>query len=472
MKEQYEKNSDIEMQNTETRLSAKRMSSGRRSMALTEGKPMQVILVFAVPLLIGQLFQLFYGLVDTRIVGEILGETSLAAVGATSPLSDLLIGMMNGFTNGLAIIIATFYGARDEKHMRRALGGTILLGMGGALAVSALSITGLPVIMKFLNVDQEILGQAKQYITVILLGLVCATAYNVCAAILRAIGDSFTPLLFLILASFLNIGLDYLFIGGIGLGVMGAALATVIAQTISAVLCFFYMRWRYPFLKLEKGDFVRDGEVYHKLLASGCSMAFMISFVQLGTLALQTSINHFGTKTIVAHTAARKATGVFMLPFSILGTSLATFCGQNLGANKPERIREGILKAVLVAWVWSLGVMAVTYLAAPSIISLITASKDPEVLATASGYLRFDTLFYFVPAVISIFRNSMQGFGDTRTPVFSSALELIGKVAVVLFLTPRIAYRGIIVAEPIVWVIMVIPLIVNMFRNPAMKNSR
>lgn len=434
-------------------------------MQLTKGSPLKVILIFAIPIMIGQLFQLFYGLVDTRIVGEILGETSLAAVGATSTLSDLLIGLMNGFTNGLAIIIATFCGAKDEKGMRRALGGTILLGMGGAVLISAVSLLSLPVLLRFLNVEQEILPQAKQYISIILAGLVCATAYNVCAAILRAIGDSFTPLLFLILASFLNIGLDYLFIGGLGFGVAGAALATVIAQSVSAFLCFLYMRRRYPMLRLAKEDFQPHKDIYRKLLASGVSMAFMVSFVQMGTLALQTSINTFGTKVIVAHTAARKATSLFMLPFSILGTSLATFCGQNLGANKPERIKEGILKSVLLAWGWCILVIAVTYSWAPRIIHAITASNDGEVLSTASRYLRFDTLFYFVTAVISIFRNSMQGFGDTKTPVFSSSLELVGKVAVVFFLTPRIGYQGIIVAEPIVWIIMVIPLVVNMYRR-------
>lgn len=440
--------------------------------SLTEGNVVAGILQFAFPLLIGQLFQLFYSLVDVRIVGEILGEHSLAAVGATTTLSDLLIGFLNGFTNGLAIIIATAYGADDKKRIKKALGGTLFLGTMGAVIVTVLSLFFLNRILAFLHVQGEFLAEARSYIEVILAGLLCAAMYNVCAGILRAIGDSFTPLLFLILASISNIILDYLLIGTCGFGVKGAAYATVISQAMAAVLCFVYMRKRYPMLRISLADLLPERQLAAKLLTSGISMAFMISFVQLGTLALQTSINTFGEKIIVAHTAARKATGMFMLPFSVLGTSLATFCGQNLGAGKTERIREGILKAVAITWGWCLLVILFTRWRAPWLIETITASSDPEILSAACRYLRFDTCFYFVPAVISLFRNSMQGFGDTRTPVFSSMLELLGKVGVVLFLTPKIAYDGIIVAEPIVWIIMVIPLVIGMFCNPAFRKNK
>ena len=438
---------------------------GKKQLSLTEGNILNGILRFAFPLLIGQIFQLFYGLVDVRVVGEILGEDSLAAVGATTTLSDLLVGFLNGFTNGLAITIATFFGAKNEKYVRKALAGTIVLGISSALIISMLSLMFLGRILKFLNISENLIPSSKQYIQVILAGLVCAAIYNVCAAVLRAIGDSFTPLLFLIFSSLTNIALDYFLVGGAGLGVAGAAYATVISQALSALLCFLYARKRYPSLKLGRADFVPERALYVKMLASAVSMAFMISFVQLGTLALQTSINTFGEKTIVAHTAARKCTSMFMLPFAVLGSALATFCGQNLGAGKRERIKTGILRAVAVTWVWCVFVIAITYLWGAELVKMIIASSDREIIGTACRYLRFDTLFYFVPAVISLFRNSMQGLGDTKTPVFSSMLELLGKIAVVLFLTPKLAYDGIIVAEPMVWIIMVIPLIVGMFRK-------
>ncbi len=436
---------------------------------LTVGKPIKLILTFAIPLLIGQLFQLFYSLVDTRIVGSTLGDVSLAAVGATTTLSDMLISMLNGFINGSAIIVATYFGAKDEKHMKKAMGGTVLLGAGLAIFVSIVCLLFLNPILRLLNIGEDIIGQSKAYISIILAGLIAATLYNICAALLRAIGDSFTPLIFLVIASFLNIFLDYTFIKFLHMGVAGAAFATVISQAVSAILCFLYMRKKYPDLMLTREDFKVSQSVYHKMITTGSSMAFMSSFVTLGTLALQTSINTFGTNIIVAHTAARKATSIFMLPFSVLGQTLATYCGQNLGAGKYSRIKRGIRDTVLITFVWCTGVMIVAHTISPVIIKAITATTEVEVIETATRYLKINTIFYYVPAVICLFRNSMQGFGDSKTPVFSSAIELVGKVAIALFLAPAIGYMGIIVSEPIVWALMVIPLIVNMLRNPIFK---
>ncbi len=200
-------------------------------------------------------------------------------------------------------------------------------------------------------------------------------------------------------------------------------------------------------------------------------MAFMIAFVNIGTVALQVTINTFDTPIITAHTGARKATSIFMMPFGILGTTLATYCGQNLGAAKYERIKAGILQTLYITLVWCVIVTIVSYTVGSQLIHLITASTEKEVLDTAAKYLRINTSFYGVPAVICLFRNAMQGFGDSKTPVFSSFLELLGKVLIAFFLAPQIGYIGIIISEPIVWCIMVIPLIVNMLRNPLWKNQ-
>lgn len=438
---------------------------------LTTGKPIKIILLFAIPLFIGQLFQLFYSLADTRIVGAILGETSLAAVGATTTLSDFLIGLLNGFTNGCAIIIATYFGSGDRDNMKKAIGGTILSGIVLSVLISAGCLLFLPRILGALNVADFLMAESKAYIGIVLAGLLAATLYNVCAAILRALGDSFTPLLFLILAAVLNVVLDYTLIKYGNMGVAGAALATVIAQAVSAVLCFFYMKVRYPELSLRREDFRFDKIIYKKLIATGSSMGFMVAFVNLGTLALQITINTFNQDIIVAHTAARKATNIFMLPFSVLGTTLATFCGQNLGAGKYSRIKTGLRDTLLLTFIWCAGVALVAYTLSGPLIHMITASDNEVILSTASLYLKVNTSFYFVTAIICLFRNSMQGFGDNKTPVFSSSLELIGKVAISFLLAPAIGYMGIIVAEPIVWFIMVIPLIVNMVRNPILKQQ-
>lgn len=439
--------------------------------SLTKGNPLKVILFFAIPLYIGQLFQLCYSLIDTHIIGSALGEASLAAVGATTSLSDMLIEFLNGIICGFGIIISTFFGADEEKKMRKAIGGTLFLGITFTLLISVLCLVFLPQILGALHVSDMLMPEASAYIRIIIAGLIATTLYNICAAILRAIGDSFTPLLFLIISNVLNIFLDYFFVLNLGKGVVGAAAATIISQALSALLCFLYMRKKYPQIVLNKEEAAPDKEVYGQLLPTGLSMGFMISFVTLGSLALQTGINTLGTNIIVAHTGARKATTIFLIPFFVLGTALATYCGQNLGAKEYTRIKKGIKDTVLLSFGWCVIVLAVVFTLSAPIIHLITASAEPEVLDNASLYLKVNASFYFLPALICILRNSMQGFGDSRTPLISSLIELAGKVMIALFLVPSIGYMGVIVSEPIVWAFMVIPLLISILRNPIFKRN-
>lgn len=439
---------------------------------LTIGKPLRVILLFALPLYIGQMFQLCYSLIDTRIIGSTLGEASLAAVGATTSLSDMLIEFLNGIIAGFGIIISTFYGAKDEEKLKKSIGGTVILGVAAAAVISIVSLLFLPQILSILNVSDPLWPEASAYIRIILAGMIATALYNICAAILRSIGDSFTPLVFLVVSNVLNIALDYLCILYLRMGVSGAAAATVFSQALSALFCFLYMRKRYGQLWPGREGMRPDGKIYGQLLPTGLSMGFMISFVTLGSLALQTSINTFGTNVIVAHTAARKATSLFLTPFFVLGTALATYCGQNLGAKEYGRIKKGIRDTVFLAFGWCVVVLAVIFLLSPHIIRMITASSEGEIIDTASLYLKINGVFYFLPALICIFRNSMQGFGDKKTPLFSSLIELTGKVVIAFLLAPVIGYMGVIIAEPIVWAVMVLPLLVNMKRNPIFKEIR
>lgn len=435
---------------------------------LTKGKPIKVILLFAVPLYIGQLFQLCYSLMDTRIIGSALGEASLAAVGTTTSLSDLLIEFLNGIICGFGVIIAKIYGAKDEQQLKKVIGGTVTLGVLGTLLISGLCLLFLPQILGLLNVEPALLPEAMAYIRIIITGLLATSLYNICTAVLRSIGDSFTPLIFLIISNLLNIGLDYLFVCGLRSGVAGAAVATVLAQAAAALLCFLYMRKKYPQIRIGLQDLLPDRKVCRSLIPTGLSMGFMISFVTLGSLALQTCINTFGNNIIVAHTAARKVTMIFLIPFFVLGTALATYCGQNLGAKEYARIHKGIRDTVLVSYIWCALVILVVFTLSPALVHLVTASSEPEILDMASLYLKINALFYFLPATICILRNSMQGFGDTRTPLVSSLIELAGKVLIAFLLAPVIGYMGVIVSEPIVWAMMVIPLLIGMKR--AKKN--
>uniref|UniRef100_UPI00286F7F29 MATE family efflux transporter n=1 Tax=Anaerosporobacter sp. TaxID=1872529 RepID=UPI00286F7F29 len=298
-----------------------------------------------------------------------------------------------------------------------------------------------------------------------------ALIYNICASVLLAIGDTITPLIFLIIATILNVGLDYLFILGFHMGVEGAAYATVLAQICSVAMCLIYIWKKYPMLHLKREDFELNWSRIKQMYSSGLSMGFMLSLVSLGTVALQSAINTFGTKTIVAHTAARKITEIYMLVFGVCGTTMATYCGQNLGAGKVGRIKEGIRKVILITWIWAILTMISTYTIAPWLVHMITGTRDAEIIKTATLYLKIDCLFYFVPAVITVLRNSMQGIGDHITPIVSSMIELVGKVLVVIILVPYLDYMGIILAEPIIWILMVIPLIVNIKRSPVLKEK-
>lgn len=439
---------------------------------LTTGNSIKQMIKFALPVRLGNIFQLFYSLADTRIVGSTLGESSLASVGATTSISTLLIGFLSGMTNGFSIVVAQQFGEKNEKKIKKTVAASLFLGLVISVIISIISISFLDEILKILNVSEELYNESTLYIKVILLGITATMFYNAFAGILRAIGDTFAPLMFLIIACGLNIFLDLFFILKLGLGVSGAGLATVISQGFSVLLCIIYMWKKYPIFRVEKKDFFIKLELLKRLFYSGFSMAMMMSLVFFGTLALQTAINTFGTNIIVAHTASRKLTEFFMLPFSVFGITMATYCGQNKGANEPERIKKGIWEALFITWGWSVIVIILSYTIAPFLIYMVTGTTNREIILTSQKYLRINTIFYFVPATISILRNAMQGIGDHFTPIFSSGLELIGKISVVIFLVPSLEYFGIIISEPIVWIVMVIPLIIKIIKNPIFKNER
>ena len=439
---------------------------------LTTGNPIKQMIKFALPVCLGNIFQLFYSLADTRIVGSTLGESSLASVGATTSISTLLIGFLSGMTNGFSIVVAQQFGEKNEKKIKKTVAASLFLGLIISVIISIISISFLDEILKILNVSEELYNESTLYIKVILLGITATMFYNAFAGILRAIGDTLAPLMFLIIACGLNIFLDLFFILKLDLSVSGAGLATVISQGFSVLLCIIYMWKKYPIFRVEKKDFFIKLELLKRLFYSGFSMAMMMSLVFFGTLALQTAINTFGTNIIVAHTASRKLTEFFMLPFSVFGITMATYCGQNKGANEPERIKKGIWEALFITWGWSVIVIILSYTIAPFLIYMVTGTTNREIILTSQKYLRINTIFYFVPATISILRNAMQGIGDHFTPIFSSGLELIGKISVVIFLVPSLEYFGIIISEPIVWVVMVIPLVIKIIKNPIFKNER
>lgn len=443
-----------------------------KNMILTEGKPVNLILRFAIPIFLGRLFQILYSLVDTKIVGSILGETALASVGSVSTLYNLMTGFFNGLSLGFSVITARHYGSGDKKAVKKSVASAILLGfLTAAILVTGVALC-LSEIMEVLHVPQEQMSMALSYIQVLIWGMFITLAYNLCANILRAIGDSMTPLLFLILSAFLNVILDYVFILQFHMGVSGAAWATVLAQLLSVVLCLFRIWQSFPILHVSAKDFRLDKSQVFTMYQSGLSMGMMSSLVNFGTLTLQSGINQLGTSIIVAHTAARKVFEIWSLPISVLGSAMATYCSQNYGAKKYDRIRQGVKSAVLLGGGWAVIIFVLAHTVSKYLIRFIASTLQEDIMYWGTTYLETDMSFLIVCVLIVVLRNSMQGFGDCVTPIVSSFIELVGKLIFTFVFVKIFGYWGIIWTEPVIWFLMVIPLIIMTLRNPIFCNKR
>ena len=432
-----------------------------KTKTLTEGTPWKQILLFSIPIFWGNVFQLLYSLVDTKIVGSTLGTEALAAVGSVSTLHTLMTGFLNGLTLGFSLITAMCFGAKNRKRLKKTFASAISLGVLTTLALVLMLMIFLHPVLNLLHVPQAQFAMAYAYISVLIVGLFATLFYNLCANTLRAIGDALTPLIFLIVATVSNIGLDYLFILGFQMGVQGAAYATALAQLLSVVLCLIRIFRKFPILHIQKEDFRFDRELIAEMYKSGLSMGLMSCLVGIGTILLQSAINTLGTTVIVAHTAARKVFELVSLPNSVLGSAMATYCGQNYGARRFDRIRQGIRASLIIAAVWAVVVFLICHTIEGKLIQFVASTTNPDVIYWGSTYLKVDMSFIVICGVIVILRNSMQGFGDRVIPVFSSCIELAGKIIFAFVFAPMFAYWGIIWAEPMVWIAMVIPLIVK-----------
>lgn len=442
-----------------------------RKTTLTEGNPVKLIVLFAIPIFLGNLFQILYSLIDTKIVGSTLGETALASIGSVSTLYNLLTGFFNGLTLGFSVVTARFYGSGEEKALKKNIAGAITLGFGTAIVLITLTAVFLKPILRLLQVPAEQFDMSYSYIVVLVWGMFITLAYNLCANTLRATGDSVTPLIYLVISSLVNVGLDYFFILNLHLGVAGAAYATVIAQFLSVVLCLIRIYRGFPILHVGREDFQFDREQLWQLYQNGLSMGLMSSLVNFGTVILQSGINQLGTSIIVAHTAARKVFEIWNLPISVMGSAMATYCGQNYGAGKYGRIREGIKGALGLGAVWAVVIFIMAHTISPYLIRFITSSDSPEIIYWGRKYLEYDMSFIILCVGIVVLRNSMQGFGDYKTPVFSSFIELMGKVVFTFTFVRFFGYWGIIWTEPVIWVLMVIPLIIQTWRNPVVHSQ-
>ncbi len=431
---------------------------------LTKGNTTKALLGFAFPIFLGSLFNLAYNLADIRIVGTYLGDEAMAAIGGVSTLSDLLNTFVVGFANGFGVIIARYFGMREEDKVKKNFSYALVLGILITAITMAICLLGLRGILRFLNVSAENMPKSSGYIRIIIYGLVFSSIYNILVAALRAIGDAYTPLVFLIISTVMNVFFDILMVAVLGKGLEGAAIATIFSQMLAAVACAVYTYIRYPLLRFNFKELKISRHYLIQLLSSGFSMAMMTSLVVFGTFSLQTAINSLGDTIIVAHMAARKLSSIFMMPFGVIGTAMATFVGQNYGAGRLDRVKEGIKNALLINYVWCIVVLIVTYTVSGRMILLITDTKINEVVETAVLYQKINTILYFIVPTISVLRNSLQGLGSHIIPLVSSGIELLVKCILAFVFTPVWKYWAIIFSEPVSWIIMVIPLIVCMVK--------
>ena len=383
---------------------------------LMHGPILKSLLLFMLPILVSNLFQQLYNTVDTMIVGNVLGDTALAAIGSCGSIYELLVGFGIGIGNGLAIVAARSYGAQDEDLLKRTVVGSVVIGLIASLVITTAGFFGLHALLQLLDTPAEILEDAYSYIIVIDLGVVVMFMYNLCAGLLRAIGNSVMPLVFLLISSVLNVGLDLWFIAGVGMGVRGAAVATVIAQGISVVL--------------------------------------------------QYGINGLGTLTIAGHTAARKLFAFTDMPLISMANAGSTFVSQNRGANQPDRVRRGMRQMYLYSVVVMVAAVVLMNFGAQWMVQLISGSSEPIVLENGARYLLWNAPFYAVLGVLLCTRYALQSLGQKVLPLFSSVIELVGKVIFVLVFIPKFQYNAVILCEPIIWFFMTAYLVAVYLHEP------
>lgn len=418
---------------------------------MTVGKPLKLLLFFAFPILIGNVFQQLYNVVDTAVIGHVLGDDSLAAIGATSAIYNLIIGFANGATNGFSVIIARFFGRKSYEDMSKSVCLTVVLTLGISVVLTAASLLGIRPLLEFLQTPSDIIDAAAEYLIIILVFSVITMLYNMMAAMLRAIGNSTAPLVFLVAATVVNIAADLAFVPS--MGISGAAYATVIAQAVSVVLCLIYIVKKCPLLHFKKKYLVMDKYLLSDLSTTALSMGLMYAIVSVGSVALQRAVNSFGSTTIAAHTAARKLDDIFMLPLGTISMAASTFASQNYGAGKYDRVKKGIITSILLAFVWSAISIVLVFVGSDFMVSALTGSNEKELLETAAFYIKINIPFFFMLSLLLVLRSSLQGIGRKIVPLCASAVELVGKFAAVGFIAPTLGYFGVCIIEPIIWTV-------------------
>ena len=432
---------------------------------LTEGKPLKLVLSFAAPLLFGMLFQQFYSFVDTAIVGRYLGAEKLAAVGATGSVNFLVIGLCLGFCSGFAIPIAQAFGAKNEHEVRRCVWHSAVLSVVLSVIFGLAATLLCKPLLRLMNTPEEILDSSASYIRIIFAAIPCCVLYNMASGILRSLGDSKTPVVFLVLASLVNIVLDLFLIIVCGMDVAGAAVATAVSQLISGLGCLAVIVRKFPILKLTKEDRRFSVKRARSMLGIGLPMGLQFSITAIGSVVVQWSVNGLGVNAVAAVSAAVKLSMFFCCVFDALASTMATFAGQNVGARKLDRVRQGMRAATVVGIIYCVLALGVVLLFGDKALGLfIDSGENAAVMELAFRFLKINAAFYIPLLFVNILRLCIQGMGYTRVAMFAGLSEMLARTAVALFVVPAAGFTGACFANPAAWVMADIFLFPCYFR--------
>lgn len=426
---------------------------------LTQGNVAKLLLFFAFPTLLSNVFQQFYNLADTAIAGHILGDNALVAIGASSTVNSLVLSFAWGLNGGFGIIIAQCFGAKDFKKLKKSVAISLSINVLFSLIVCIFGIFMSRPMLQALNTPAARLNEANSYISVILVFIIVPMLYNLEAVILRSLGDSKTPLYFLIFSSVLNIILDYVLIKFTHMGVKGAAVATVLAQLLSVILCFVVILKNFKKIRLKKSDFHFSASLFKNMMSAGMAMAVMNSIFSIGSIIMQGSINALGEDVIAAHLGSRKVAEMFMQPLVTIGTACSTFVGQNYGALKIGRIKASIKYSTIYSLIWSVFTFFILWFFGGQIARLVTGSASQVVFDNTQMYLRINAPFYFVLGLLFTLRFSIQSVDRKMPPIISSSMELASKIAAAYLFIPLWGYLGACIAEPLSWTLGAIYLL-------------
>lgn len=432
---------------------------------MTKGNPLKIFIFFSIPLLIGNVFQQLYSMVDTIIVGRFVGVEALAAVGSTGSMFFLVNGMILGLTSGFGVLVAQKFGAKDEVAIKKAVASNIILTLVLTVFITIIALLVKNPLLRMMNTPDNIFNDASTYITIIFAGIITQALYNMAAGILRALGDSKTPLYFLMVSSIVNVILDLVFIINFKMGVAGAAYATNIAQGFSAVLCLIYSYKKFQVLRLKKEDFKVELSYYTKHLKVGVPMGLQFSVTAVGIIIVQSAINVFGSTVIASYTASSKVLQLVMQPATSFGVTIANYAGQNLGAGRFDRIKSGMKIMNKVSIITSLLAGLVLIFLGKYFVRLFIENPTAEIFTYSQLVFNYSAVFFIPLGFIFVYRNVLQGMGESFMPMMAGVLELIARSIVAFTLPKYIGFTGICLSDPVAWIAASVFLMITYYKK-------